>query len=213
KNTLLMVAENRGPKPNAAGAFCALRIEYEDGTDEVIMTDTTWEVSGTMPPGSRPNQWKLDELSWTDPVPVHVPQWKTATDKRIGTTLARASAGSSRLIRASLLKADDLMRALGRPNRDQIVTSRPAELTTLEAVHLATSDELVLHLEEGAQRFAKLGSTTRLVEEIYLSTLSRFPTASEESFAREALGEAPRVESITDLLWALAMTPEFLIVR
>ncbi|MEM1442937.1 MAG: DUF1549 domain-containing protein [Verrucomicrobiota bacterium] len=213
KNTLLMVAENRGPKPNAAGAFCALRIEYADGTDEIVITDTTWKVSQTVPPGSRPSRWNLDELTWTDAVPVHIPQWKDATDKRIGVTLARASAGSNRLIRASLLKADDLMRALGRPNRDQIVTSRPSELTTLEAVNLATSNELVLDLKAGANRLSAIKSTASLVEEAYLSTLSRFPTESEKSFAVEALGEKPKVEMITDLLWAITMTPEFLIIR
>ncbi|MEM7600955.1 MAG: DUF1553 domain-containing protein, partial [Verrucomicrobiota bacterium] len=213
KNTLLMVAENRGPKPNAAGAFCALRIEYKDGTDEIIITDTTWKVSQTVPPGSRPNQWKLDELTWTNAVPVHIAQWKDATDKRIGTTLARASAGSSRPIRASLLKADDLMRALGRPNRDQIVTSRPSELTTLEAVNLATSNELVTNLQAGAIALVKTLSTPDLVDEAYLSTLSRFPTESEKSFAVAALGETPNEAIITDLLWAITMTPEFLIVR
>ncbi|MDF1659042.1 MAG: DUF1549 domain-containing protein [Verrucomicrobiales bacterium] len=212
-NRLLIVAENRGPKPNAAGAFCALRIEYEDGTDEIIMTDETWKVSQTVPAGSRPNNWKLDDLSWADAVAVNIAQWKEATDKRIGQTLARASAGSDRLVRASLLKADDLMRALGRPNRDQIVTSRPSELTTLEAVNLATSDDLVTDLQAGAKKLAGNLSTDALIDEVYLSTLSRFPTEAEKSFATEALGETPDEATITDLLWAVTMTPEFLIVR
>lgn len=212
-NRLLIVAENRGPKPNAAGAFCALRIEYEDGSDEIVMTDDTWEVSETVPAGSRPNNWKLNELNWTNAVAVNIPQWKTATDKRIGETLARASAGSGHPIRASLLKADDLMRALGRPNRDQIVTSRPSELTTLEAVNLATSNDLVTDLQAGAKRLTKIVSTEALIDEVYLSTLSRFPSEAEKSFAVEALGESPEEASVTDLLWAIAMTPEFLIVR
>lgn len=213
KNQLLIVAENRGAAPNAAGAFCAVRLEYEDGSDEIIITDDTWKVSSTVPAGSRPAQWKLDELTWTSAVPVEIAQWKNATDKRIGATLARASAGSERYIRASLLKANDLMRALGRPNRDQIVTSRPSELTTLEAVNLATSEGLVENLGEGAERLAESPSTAALVETVYLSTLSRFPTESEKSFAVTALGENPDKAIITDLLWAITMTPEFLIVR
>ncbi len=212
-NRLLIVAENRGPKPNAAGAFCAVRIEYEDGSDEIIMTDETWQVSQTVPAGNRPGQWKLDELTWASAVPVNIPQWKDATDKRIGTTLATASAGSDNFVRASLLKADDLMRALGRPNRDQIVTSRPSELTTLEAVNLATSDDLVENLKQGAELLVATLPSDQLIEEVYLSTLSRFPSESEKSFATEVLGVNPDTATVTDLLWAITMTPEFLIVR
>lgn len=213
ENRLLMVAENRGPKPNAAGAFCAVRFEYEDGTDEIIVTDSSWQVSETVPPGSRPNQWKLDELTWTPAVPVEIKPWKDATDARIGDTLARASVGSVRMVRSSLLKADDLMRALGRPNRDQIVTSRPSELTTLEAINLSTSEDLVHNLSRGAERLVATLEPAKLIDEIYLSTLSRFPTPEERSLVSSSLGDTPDPAAVADLLWALAMTPEFLIVR
>ena len=56
------------------------------------------------------------------------------------------------MVRASLLKSDFLMRALGRPNRDQIVTSRPSELTTLEAIDLANGQALANALKSGARR-------------------------------------------------------------
>ncbi|MDF1825362.1 MAG: DUF1549 domain-containing protein [Verrucomicrobiales bacterium] len=213
ENQLLIVAENRGAKPNAAGAFCAVRIEYEDNSDEIVMTDETWQVSQSVPPGSRPGKWNLDELTWTSSVSVNVPQWKSATDKRIGKTLARASAGSDRPVRASLLKADELMRALGRPNRDQIVTSRPSELTTLEAVNLATNGDLVANLKKGAEKLIRAFPAEKLVESIYLSTLSRYPAESEENFASGILGDSPDTATVTDLLWAITMTPEFLIVR
>ncbi|MFT5042805.1 MAG: hypothetical protein ACI8TX_003798, partial [Hyphomicrobiaceae bacterium] len=94
QNTVLIVAENRGGAPNPAGAFCAIRLEYEDGTDEVIVTDLAWKVSQTVPPGSRPKQWKLDELDWVEPVQVDVDSWKKGTDQRIGSTLAKVSIGS-----------------------------------------------------------------------------------------------------------------------
>lgn len=212
-NRLLMVAENRGPKPNAAGAFCAIRLEYEDGTDEIIMTDETWQVSETVPTGSRPGQWKLDKLEWTTAVSVHIDSWKKATDKRIGETLATASAGSELMVRSSLLKADTLMRALGRPNRDQIVTSRPSGLTTLEAINLSTSGDLVKRLERGAEHFLQSHHGDSLIEAIYLTALSRFPTNEEKLLLRETLGEEPDTGDVTDLLWTLTMTPEFLFVR
>ncbi|MDF1858672.1 MAG: DUF1549 domain-containing protein [Verrucomicrobiales bacterium] len=214
-NLILMVAENRGPKPNAAGAFCAVRLEYEDGTDEIIVTDDKWTVSETVPNGNRTGQWKLKEMKWEPARVLPNTTWKKQTDARIGQTLAEASVGSDHMVRAALLKADDLMRSLGRPNRDQIVTSRPNELTTLEAVDLSTSETLIRNLKKGAETLMSQPdlAPAQLIEELYLTTLTRFPTEEESSVLKEALGTKPTVEDVTDILWALTMTPEFLITR
>src|SRR5262249_46643465 len=45
----------------------------------------------------------------------------------------RSVPAERRFIRAALVHADGLMRSLGRPNREQVVTTRPDQLTTLEA--------------------------------------------------------------------------------
>ena len=55
------------------------------------------------------------------------------------------------MVRASLVKSDALMRALGRPNRDQIVSMRPSDLTTLEAIDLANGETLATAIERGAR--------------------------------------------------------------
>lgn len=214
-NRILIVAENRGAKPNAAGVFCAVRIEYQDDTEEIIITDSSWQVTNEIPKDSRPARWKLEDLEWESARQLGNITWKKQTDPKIGETLATASVGSSRMIRASLLKADDLMRSLGRPNRDQIVTSRPSELTTLEAIDLSTSNVLFENLEKGASAFLakNLTSTEELVEEIYLTLLTRLPTEDEISILTEILGESPEKGLITDTLWSLTMTPEFLLIR
>ena len=216
QNRILIVAENRGSKPNAAGAFAALRIEYEDGTDEIIVTDESWQVSETVPPGTRPGKWKLDELNWETARVLPNATWKKQTDANIGPTLATASVGSEHRVRASLVKADELMRSLGRPNRDQIVTSRPGELSTLEAVNLSTSASLIEDLRAGAEKLTSGNTGSRpeyLIEEIYLALLTRLPTAEEIEFLRSILGNEPSSDAVTDLLWALTMTPDFFIVR
>lgn len=214
-NRILIVAENRGARPNAAGVFCAVRIEYQDDTEEIIVTDSSWQVTNEIPKDSRPARWKLEDLEWESAKQLGNITWKKQTDPKIGETLATASVGSSRMIRASLLKADDLMRSLGRPNRDQIVTSRPSELTTLEAIDLSTSNVLFENLEKGASAFLakNLTSTEELVEEIYLTLLTRRPTQGEISILTEILGESPEKGLITDTLWSLTMTPEFLLIR
>jgi len=215
KNTILMVAGNKGQKPNAAGAFCAIRIEYQDGSDEVIATDSAWEVSESVPAGNSPGRWKLDELPWESAHPIPGNAWKDATDARIGEKLAAASVGSSHSVRAGLLKSDFLMRALGRPNRDQIVTSRPNDLTTLEALELANNAELSGYLHTGAKAVAEKTwpSGDALAEQLYLKTLSRKPTADEQEALREILGDQPDPARIADVYWALTMTPEFLLIR
>ncbi len=214
QNRILIVAENRGSKPNAAGAFAAIRIEYEDGTDEIIVTDESWQVSETVPDGNQPGRWKLDDLSWETARVLSNSTWKKQTDANIGITLATASAGSEHRVRASLIKADELMRSLGRPNRDQIVTSRPSELSTLEAVNLSTSDSLIENLRAGAEKLASSSiGTEGLIEEVYLALLTRLPTVAETEILRDVLGDEPSIAAVTDLLWVVTMTPEFFIVR
>ena len=49
----------------------------------------------------------------------------------------------------------------------------------------------------------------RLLTRLYRVALSRRPTAEELKAARNILGGKPTVESVQDLLWIVAMLPEF----
>ena len=214
-NEILIVAENRGSKPNAAGVFCAVYLEYADGTVEIIVTDESWQASERVPEESLPEKWKLDELNWHGARVLHDTDWKKKTDANTGTVLAKAFVESDRMLRSSLLKADSLMRSLGRPNRDQIVTSRPNELTALEAVDLSTSAILINHLRAGAENVTRTPETNAesIIEEVYFRLLSRPPSRKEKALLRKALGRNPDVDVVTDVLWAIVMTPEFFIIR
>jgi hypothetical protein len=51
-----------------------------------------------------------------------------------------------------------------------------------------------------------------LVEELFLSTLSRMPRPDEKAEAVKHLGETKtRREAVTDLVWALVNTREFIL--
>jgi hypothetical protein len=118
--------------------------------------------------------------------------------------------------RAALLKADLLMRTLGRPNRDQIVTSRPQDLSTLEALDLSAGARLSELLASASTRIAKdpaLSSPGDLTEWIYAAALSRQPADGEKAGALEALGGKPSPAQIEDLLWSIFVLPEFQLVR
>lgn len=119
------------------------------------------------------------------------------------------------MVRASLLKSDYLQRTLGRPNRDQIVSMRPNDLSTLEAIDLNNAKTLNEYLESGAQSIVteQGQSLEKIVGWITRHALSRDPSASEMKVAREVFGEKINQEDIQDYLWAILMQPEFQLVR
>jgi hypothetical protein len=119
-----------------------------------------------------------------------------------------------RLVRASLVKSDALMRSLGRPNREQVVTTRPDQLTTLQALDLSNGQALSDMLSRGANTMLKAhGSDERLIEDVYLRALCRRPTQREMDVARSAVGTPMTADGVADLLWVVVMLPEFQLIR
>ena len=139
----------------------------------------------------------------------------TAPAKPDAEVLAAPAPASLPMVRAALVKATPLMAALGRPNRDQVVTSRPADLTTLEAILLANEQSLADEIAKGGGRIlAEQGpAPDRIASWIFSAALSRSPTADEAAVARDLLGAAPTSENVADCLWSVVMLPEFQLVR
>jgi hypothetical protein len=52
-----------------------------------------------------------------------------------------------------------------------------------------------------------------LIEWLYQSALSREPTDEERKIALELLGSTPTEEGVQDLVWLVAMLPEFQLIR
>ncbi|MEC5126163.1 DUF1549 domain-containing protein [Verrucomicrobiales bacterium BCK34] len=212
-NRILLLAKNGGDKPNAAGAFAMLRLVYEDGSDEIITTDETWQAATTIPKNFASPKWDFSALKWTSVSEMKADVWPAAIDQLIGEALAIKSAAADLMVRASLLKSDFLMRSLGRPNRDQIVTSRPNEITTLEAIDLSNSETLAGYLDRGAERFLESASAPDFIDQLYLAALTRKPGDGERALLAEILTDTPDHETIADVLWAITMTPEFMLIR
>ncbi len=120
-----------------------------------------------------------------------------------------------RMTRTSLLKSDFLMRSLGRPMREQIVSMRPSDVTTLEAVDLTNGSTLADYLTQGATRLASewSGDRSGLINHLTQFALSRPPSADEKRILEDALSPAPAAMEIEDVLWAIFMMPEFMLVR
>ena len=118
-------------------------------------------------------------------------------------------------MRAALLNSDLLMRTLGRPNREQIVSMRPDALTTLEAMDLSNGTILAGRLAKGSEALAGRfqSSPDDLVGWVYRQALSRPPTRPELVAARESLGRPLTPAGVEDFLWSICLLPEFQFVR
>ncbi len=213
-NEFLIVAKNGGSGPNPAGLFFEAYLAQADGAIEPIATDATWEWTRTEPQGNgrfktEPTDWKSAEIVSNQDI------WSAQTSGRIATSLHQGASAASLMVRASLVKSDFLMRSLGRPNRDQIVTVRPDELSTLEAIDLSNGQVLADVLSRGAQKLAATHSESPadFVHWLFQFAISREPTPSERKVLLESFGDKLTTQGIEDALWAVVMLPEFQLVR
>jgi hypothetical protein len=213
-NEILIVGKNGGQQPNAAGLIFEASLKLADGTEQTIATGSDWQWTTAQPDAK--GKFAKPPMDWQTAAELKPASfWTDRVGDALAAMLHQAGRGPIRPVRAALVKSDALMRALGRPNRDQIVTMRPSELTTLEAIDLANGETLAAAVEKGAKKLvdSSASSTAELVRRVYLAGLSRPPSEEEAAAAVQMLGTEPTAESIEDLLWAILMLPEFQLVR
>ncbi|MCA9164407.1 MAG: DUF1553 domain-containing protein, partial [Planctomycetales bacterium] len=213
-NEILIVAKNAGNGPNPAGLFFEARWQDADGKTHTLATDNTWQWTAKLPAAN--GRYKQPPDDWQPAAPVAAQQvWMSRLANELATLLSRGNAGSQHMVRAALLKSNFLMRSLGRPNRDQIVSVRPLELTTLEAIDLSNGEELAGMLRQGASHLAARDwqSPDEFIRWLYHFALSRDPTADELRILTEAAGPELTEPVVEDILWSVLMLPEFQLVR
>ena len=208
-NELLLVVTNEGDGPNLAGVTFHALMKQDRKWAEMI-SDASWETTEAMPDSK--GQFPASVV-WKPAVEINPATWQ-AVSAEIPKQLA-AAAGPQPMVRASLLKSDLLMRTLGRPNREQIVSTRPNDLATLEAMDLNNGTILDARLAEGAKSLLarNFASSEELVNYVWQAALSRDPTPQEIQLALSQLGPKPDSSTVQDLLWGVLMLPEFQIIR
>ena len=214
ENELLVVATNAGDGPNPAGLFFEARLFGAEGNFETIASDASWQWTSQKPEGT--GKFKSEPTDWQPAALVSgFETWTSSLEGPLNQTLDQAGQSAGLMVRSSLVKSDFLMRSLGRPNRDQIVSVRPDELTTLEAIDLSNGQPLAELLAAGARRLAarSWSSPQALADWLYRFALSREPTADEASVLAAALGTTLTEQGIEDVLWSIIMLPEFHLVR
>jgi len=214
-NTLAVAAVNEGAQPNPAGLFVyAFLRQKERGRTAAILdagTDASWLCSS-----EKVKDWekpKFDASNWKPAIElggVAMLPWNMETQFRS----ALAAPDNYGKVRAVLANADVLQVALGRPNREQTVTTRLSAATTLEALELTNGRELADLLRRGAQNALEEngGSGEDLIRAVYARALGRKPTTDEMKLARGVVGQPAASGGVQDLLWAVTMLPEFQLI-
>jgi cytochrome c553 len=133
-----------------------------------------------------------------------------------GKTAVNVGDREGEAVRAAIVVADPLMRSLGRPNRELVVSTRPDDLSTLQALNLSNGRIFAGLLNRGAGNLKKSHpnwSATQLTQSIFLNAIGREPTETEAAIGLELLGNTISSQGTTDLLWAVFMLPEFQMIR
>jgi uncharacterized membrane protein len=208
--------------PAAFWMLASLRDPSQNDAIEIV-TDATWKCS------------KRAAAEWQD-ITFDDTAWKPAAeltdtpDYNLLTNLIK-SKKSYRIqhVRSCWSDNDALMTALGRPDREQVVTYRPTAATTLQALELTNGPELTEILHEGAKHWLaeKYPSDQDRIAAIYRESLGRAPTDQESKDAQAllavpatqstqpsnpALSTAARENGIEDLLWSILMLPEYQLI-
>ena len=217
ENELIVLGANGGNGPNPAALYFEMLLETDSGMTRVA-TGTDWEVTHSVADA----QGKVvgDSVKWSVAIEAAGP-WGGRLKNELQQTLSRGLTIGNKMVRASLLKGDFLMRSLGRPNRDQVVTVRPTELTQLEAMDLSNGQTLADWLKQGASQWhaaaqkgdggSKAGK--QVIEQLYLQALCRSPSAAEWEAINELVGDEIEAVEFEDILWAVVMLPEFQYIR
>ena len=109
-----------------------------------------------------------------------------------------------------------MLESFGLPNPSRnCPVERDDRPSMVQALHLMNSETLQAKLADKNGRAAKLGQAEllpgRIIDELYLSIYSRWPSADEKAVAIEAFAAegVKRQQAVEDLMWALINSAEF----
>ena len=116
--------------------------------------------------------------------------------------------------RAGLRNITPLLRTLGRTDRDVVVTQRESVATTAQLIELSNGKAVADLMARGGKAWLESGKTSaEIVTALFASALGRMPSENEKKSAEEIVGAPAATEGIEDLLWMLALHPEFQLIH
>src|SRR4051812_5212848 len=195
---------------NPAGFFLFGRVKA--GTDVITFsTDRSWKWSRQKAAGWE--KTSFEEGNWQAAAELGgagAAPWKVE-GKLAGAATSSEFQGKTR---AALANADSLTVCLGRPNREQVITTRTSAATTLQALELTNGETLAKILDSGAAKLLSEGAASpdALIKTVYQKALGREPTREELKLATGLVGSPVKAEGVQDLIWSVAMLPEFQLI-
>ena len=226
ENTIEITAANLAPdegrlvsvktdaRPDADSPAGLLLYAWVRTPDAVMdfVSDTSWEVDAIIKETDGKTDRRTRQGPATELGDVNLAPWRLGQHFL---DLAAAPKDALPVERAALVNADPLMSALGRPNREQVMTVRQATATTLQALELTNGATLAQLLKQGAEKILAAAPPTsaELIEALYRQALCRVPTAAEQRLAARLVGSPAKIEGVEDFLWSLTMLPEFQLIR
>ena len=109
----------------------------------------------------------------------------------------------------------DFLRAFGQPRRETpCVCERVNEPAIDQVLHLLNGGQVLPQITHGAGQYDAIADNSALVDELYLSILSRFPRETErQPILAHLQKSSSRRLALEDVLWALLNTREFLVAH
>jgi len=138
---------------------------------------------------------------------------KTAGKDPVDADPPAAARGTGRK-RAGSRNLDRLMRTLGRPKRDVVVTRRESSATTAQFIELSNGRSVADLVARGGKVWLDSGRMPEdLVADLFASSFGRAPSNGELKSSLGVVGSPASARGIEDLLWMLVMHPEFQLIQ
>ena len=138
---------------------------------------------------------------------------KTAGKDPVDADPPAAARGTGRK-RAGSRNLDRLMRTLGRPKRDVVVTRRESSATTAQFIELSNGRSVADLVARGGKVWLDSGRMPEaLVTDLFASSFGRAPSNGELKSSLGVVGSPASARGIEDLLWMLVMHPEFQLIQ
>lgn len=202
-NIIAVEGNNIGKIDNPASILFAMKVVFTDGKPFKLYSDETWKSTYRTPDENWINL-NFDAKNWKKIKNYGNNNWAKLLDftfKNQPKTFARAS----------LVKQHSFLKALGRPNREIVVSKREEQATLLQALELTNGAYFNGILEKGAEKWLeKYGANSSvIVDTLYQKLLGRHPSTYEQKILMASLGNQPNVEQVQDVIWSVLISPEF----
>jgi uncharacterized membrane protein/mono/diheme cytochrome c family protein len=203
KNLIAIAGINEGRIANPAAVLFSMKVQYD--TEEVVQldSDTSWKSVADTPE----EDWTLadyKDTSWTKARNYGTSNWGRLIDFTFEDQ-------NGTFARASLVKQHPFMKALGRPSRENVTTSRDQQATLLQALELTNGEFFNGVLEEGATLWMDRynNDSKKIVTHLYQKSFGRKPSDAEQEILLSVLGDQPQKEDVQDVFWSTLILPEF----